>query len=272
MSNMKLALWDSRTMLRRNLLHQVRYPSIIYFIIATPVVFLLLFVYVFGGTMGAGIAGASAGRTEYLNYITPGIIMLTVSGAAPGTAISVSMDMAAGIMARFRTMNIARVSVLTGHVVGSLIQTLIALPVVLAVAFALGFRSSANPVEWLAALGVIVMIDLGLIWLAAAMGLAAKTVESASNLPMPLIMLPFIGSGFVPTESMPTGLAWFADYQPFTPMMETLRGLLFGSPIGNDWILAIGWSVALGGAGYLWARRLFNRDPSGDTVRISAAG
>lgn len=271
MSTMTLALWDSRTMLRRNLLHQVRYPSIIYFIIGAPVVFLLLFVYVFGGTMGAGIAGASGDRTYYLNYITPGIIMLTVAGAAPGTAISVSMDMAAGIMARFRTMNISRVSVLTGHVVGSLIQTLIALPVVLVVAFALGFRSTASPVEWLAALGVIVMIDFAMIWLAAAMGLVAKTVESASNLPMPLVMLPFLGSGFAPTESMPTGLQWFADYQPFTPIMETLRGLLLGSPIGSDWMLAVGWSVALGLAGYLWAKRLFNRDPSGDTVRISAA-
>jgi ABC-2 type transport system permease protein len=101
------------------------------------------------------------------------------------------------------------------------------------------------------------------------MGLKAKTVESASNLPMPIIMLPFLGSGFVPTESMPTALGWFADYQPFTPIMETLRGLLFGSSIGNDWILAIGWSVALGVTGYLWAKRLFNRDPSGEAIRIS---
>lgn len=134
------------------------------------------------------------------------------------------------IMARFRTMAIARASVLTGHVVGSLIQTMIALSIVLGVALALGFRPTAAPIEWIAALGVITMINFALIWLAAAMGLVSKTVETASNLPTPLMLLPFLGSGFVPTDSMPVGLEWFAEYQPFTPIMETIRGLLLGPP------------------------------------------
>ncbi len=262
MSTVAYAMRDSTTMLRRNLRRMQRYPAMILFQIGIPIVLLLLFVYVFGGTMGAGLGGVSGGRREYLNYITPGIILITVAGAAQGTAISVAMDMAEGIIARFRTMAIARVSVLTGHVLGNLIQTMIALPVVIAMALFLGFRPTAGPIEWVAVLAVVMMITFALIWLAVAMGLTSKSVETASNLPMPLILLPFMGSGFVPTDSLPTGLRWFAEYQPFTPVMETVRGLLMGTPIGSSWVLAVAWSAAIGLVGYLWAKRLFNRDPT----------
>ena len=172
------------------------------------------------------------------------------------------MDMNEGIIARFRTMAIARVSVLTGHVVGSLIQTLIAMAVVLGIALGLGFSPTAGPLEWVAAIGLLTMVTYAVIWLAVALGLVSKSVESASNLPMPLFLLPFLGSGFVPTDSMPTAMRWFAEYQPFTPIMETLRGLLMGTEIGSSGLLAVAWSVAVGLLSYLWAKRLFNRDPT----------
>jgi ABC-2 type transport system permease protein len=262
MTTASLAMRDSATMLRRNLRRTLRYPVAAAATIGLPIVFLLLFVFVFGDTLGAGLAGVSGGRDEYLDYVTPGIILLAVAGAAQATAISVAMDMTEGIIARFRTMAIARVSVLTGHVVGSLIQTMVGMAIVIGVALALGFGPSAGPLEWIAATGLLAMITFALTWLAVALGMVTKSVESASNLPMPLILLPFLGSGFVPTESMPTGMRWFAEYQPFTPIMETLRGLLMGTPIGSSGVAAVAWSVGIGLAGYLWAKHLFNRDPT----------
>jgi ABC-2 type transport system permease protein len=262
MSTMSYALQDSGTMLRRNLRRTLRYPASAAATVGIPLVFLLLFVYVFGDTLGAGLPGVSGGRAEYLNYVTPGIIVLAVVGAGQGVAISVSMDMTEGIIARFRTMAIARVSVLTGHVVGSLIQTLIAIVIVFGVALALGFDPNASPMEWLAVMALLSLVTFAVIWLSVALGLVSKSVETASNLPMPLFLLPFLGSGFVPTDTMPTAMRWFAENQPFTPIMETLRGLLLGTPIGNSAVLAIAWSVAIALGGYLWAKHLFNRDPS----------
>ncbi len=262
MTTVTFAIQDSATMLRRNLRRTLRYPASAAATVGLPIVFLLLFVYVFGDTLGAGLAGVSGGRREYLAYVTPGILLLAVAGAAQGTAISVAMDMTEGIVNRFRTMAIARVSVLTGHVVGSLIQTMIAIAVVTVVALLLGFSPNAGPVEWLTATGLLAMIAFAVIWLAVALGMFAKTVETASNMPMPLFLLPFLGSGFVPTRSMPAGMRWFAEYQPFTPIIETLRGLLMGTPIGNNGVLAVAWSLGIGLLGYLWAKRLFNRDPT----------
>jgi ABC-2 type transport system permease protein len=262
MSTASYALQDSATMLRRNLRRTLRYPAAAAATVGIPIVFLLLFVYVFGDTMGAGLPGVSGGRDEYLDYVTPGIVLIAVAGAAQGVAISVAMDMTEGIIARFRTMAIARVSVLTGHVVGSLIQTMIAIAFVLGVALLLGFGPTAGPLEWLAAIGLLAMTAFAVIWLAVALGMVTKSVETASNLPMPLILLPFLGSGFVPTDSMPTGMRWFAEYQPFTPVMETLRGLLMGTPIGDSGVLAVAWCAFIGLVGYVWAKRLFNRDPT----------
>jgi ABC-2 type transport system permease protein len=259
MTTLTYALTDSATMVRRQLKHMLRYPGLTLFLPGIPIVFLLLFVYVFGGTLGDGLGGASGGRAAYVNYVVPGIIMMLLATGATVTAVAVAMDMTEGIIARFRTMAIARVSVLTGHVVGSVIQTMLAFVAVTAVALLVGFRPNANLVDWIAAIGVIAMIAFALTWLSVAMGLAAKTVESASNLPQPLVFLPFLGSGFVPTDSMPAWLRAFAEYQPFTPYMETVRGLLMGTPIGNSAILAIAWSVGIALVGYLWAKKLFNR-------------
>jgi ABC-2 type transport system permease protein len=261
MSALPYAVTDSATMLRRNLRHMIRYPSLTGFVIVMPVVFLLLFVFVFGGTLGAGL-GASGSRDTYLEYVTPGILLMTVVGAAQGTAISVALDITEGIVARFRTMSIARGAVLAGHVVGSVIQAMIAVVVVLAVAVLIGFRASAGPAGWLAALGLLALTSFALTWLSVALGMVTRSVETASNLPMPLMLLPFLGSGFVPTGSMPGPLRWFADYQPFTPIIETLRALLNGAPVGSSGSLAIAWCVAISLLGYLWSRRLYERQPA----------
>jgi ABC-2 type transport system permease protein len=253
---------DSATMLRRNLRHMLRYPSLTFMLAGMPVVFLLLFVYVFGGTLGAGLGGLSAGRAGYVEYVVPGILLMAISAVAQGTAISVAMDMHEGIVARFRTMAISRGAVLTGHVVGSMVRTMIAVAVVIGVALLIGFRPTAGPAAWIAAIGVIAMMTLALIWLTVALGMVSKSVETASNTPMPLLLLPFLGSGFVPTHSMPAAVRWFAEYQPFTPVIETLRGLLRGTPIGNNGVIAIAWCAAITLAGYLWAKKLFNRDPA----------
>jgi ABC-2 type transport system permease protein len=168
--------------------------------------------------------------------------------------------MTEGIIARFRTMAIARVSVLTGHVVGSLIQAMLGIAVVIGVALLVGFQPSASVGDWLATAGLLALMAFALIWLSVALGQASKTVEAASNVGLPLVLLPFLGSGFVPTDSMPAGLRWFAEYQPFTPIIETLRGLLMGTPIGNNGVIALGWCVVIALGGYLWSKKLFNRE------------
>ncbi|HEX8868187.1 MAG TPA: ABC transporter permease [Lentzea sp.] len=257
---MTYALMDSATMVRRNLKRMIRYPSMTFQLLIMPVVFLLLFVYVFGGTLGAGIGGPAGGREEYLNYVTPTIILMAITAAVQGTSISIAMDMTEGIVDRLRTMAIARVSVLTGHVVGSLVQTVLAMSFVFGVAVAIGFRPQASFAEWLAIVGLLVGMAFALIWLSAALGLASKTVEGSSNIGLPLILLPFFGNGFVPTDSMPAVLRWFAEYQPFTPFISALRGLLMGTPIGNDGWIALAWCVVSGFGGYLWAKKLFNRE------------
>ena len=249
-------LTDSLTMLRRQLLHLRRYPSLTVLLIGMPVIFLLLFAYVFGGTLGAGIGGD---RSAYVNYLTPGILLFTVAGAAAGPAISVASDMTEGIVDRFRSMAIARGSLLTGHVLGSLAQNFLAVLAVLGVALLIGFRPNATAAEWLATLGVLVATAFALTWLAVALGMAADSVETASNTPMFLSLLPFLGSGFVPTDTMPAGLRTFAEYQPFTPIIETLRGLLLGSGIGTSAVTALAWCAVISLLSYLWARRSYRR-------------
>jgi ABC-2 type transport system permease protein len=259
---MPLVLTDSATMLRRTLRRLRRYPSLTFFIAAIPVVLLLMFVYVLGGTLGAGLGRAGGGRAEYAAYVMPGILLVTVAGVAQGTAISVAMDMTSGIIARFKTMAVSRGSVLAGHVIGSVIQTILAVALVVGVGLVIGFRPTTGPVEWLAAIGLVALTALAVSWLSVALGLAAGSVETASNSPMFLMLLPFLGSGFVPTASMPDPLRWVAENQPFTPIIETLRGLLLGAPIGNSGVLAVAWCVAISLVGYFWARRLYERPPS----------
>jgi len=261
MTSMNYAVADSATMLRRNLRHMQRYPALTGIVLGMPVVFLLIFVYVFGGTLGAGLGHPTGGRAAYLGFVTPGILVLTIAAAAQATAVTVAMDMTTGIIARFRTMSIARVSVLTGHVLGSMIQSLLGIGVVIGLALAIGFRSAASPLAWLAAIGLLALTALALTWLTVAMGLAAKSVETASNTPMFLLLLPFLGSGFVPTSSLPAGLRWFAEYQPFTPVTTAVRQLLDGGAVGDNAVIAIAWGVGVALGSYLWARHVYNTRP-----------
>ncbi|WP_369178778.1 ABC transporter permease [Streptomyces mutabilis] len=260
MSNLGLAVRDSSTMLRRNLLHARRYPSLTLNLLLTPVMLLLLFVYVFGDAMSAGIGGGD--RSDYVAYIVPGLLLMTIGSTTIGTAVSVSNDMTEGIIARFRTMAIHRGSVLIGHVIGSVVQSIMSVLLVGAVGLAIGFRSAdATALEWLAAFGLVVFFTVALTWIAVGMGLVSPNAEAASNNAMPLIFLPLISSTFVPVDSMPGWFQPVAEYQPFTPAVETLRGLLLGTEIGHNGWLALVWCLALTALGYFWSTSKFNSDP-----------
>ncbi|WP_406225227.1 ABC transporter permease [Streptomyces anulatus] len=261
MSSLSLAVHDANTMLRRNLLHARRYPSLTLNLLLTPIMMLLLFVYIFGDVMSAGIGGAD--RSDYIAYIVPGILLMTIGSTVIGAAVSVSTDMTEGIIARFRTMAIHRGSVIIGHVVGSVLQVLASLVLVGAVAVAIGFRSTdATALEWLAAFGLLALFALAFTWIAVGMGLASPNAEAAGNMAMPLILLPLISSAFIPVETMPGWFRPIAEYQPFTPAIETLRGLLLGSEIGHNGWLAVAWCLALTALGYLWSKSLFDREPA----------
>jgi ABC-2 type transport system permease protein len=260
MSGPSYAMRDSATMLRRNLRHALRYPSLTVSVVAMPVMMLLLFTYAFGGALGSGIdARPGGGGGEYIDYVAPGIVLMAATSGALCTAIGVCLDVTEGIVDRFRTMSISRAAFLTGHVVGNVIQTMLSITLVVGVALAVGFRPNATVVEWIAALGLLTLVTLALTWLAAGVGLVAKNPETASNIPLPVTFLPFVGSAIVPPESMPGWLGRFAEYQPFTPIIETLRGLLLGTPIGGDAVAAVGWCVGLTLVGYAWARAVFAR-------------
>ncbi|MFB7549170.1 ABC transporter permease [Streptomyces sp. NPDC056154] len=262
MSSLSLAVRDSSTMLRRNLLHARRYPSLTLNLLLTPIVLLLLFVYIFGDTMSAGIGGGGADRSEYIAYLVPGLLLMTIGSTTVGTAVSISNDMTEGIVARFRTMAIHRGSVITGHVIGSVLQSVISVVLVGAVGVAIGFRSTdATVLEWIAAFGLLVLFALALTLIAVGMGMISPNAEAASNNAMPLIFLPLISSTFVPVDAMPGWFQPIAEYQPFTPAIETLRGLLLGTEIGNNGWLAIAWCLGLAALGYFWSKAVFNRDP-----------
>lgn len=254
------ALTDSATMLRRSLRHTVRYPVMMIAFLAVPILLLLLFVGVFGGAIKGTVAGAAHGGS-YIDYIVPGILLITVGYGCSTTALAVNKDMTEGIIARFRTMKILRTSVLTGHVIGAVLRTLIALVLVVAVGFAMGFRSHADALAWLAAAGILLLVSLALTWLAVAFGLAAKNPEGTTGFSLLVQLLPFVSSAFVPPDSMTAGVRWFAANEPFTPIIDTIRGLLLGGPIGHTGIIAVAWCVGLTLVGYLWSRSLFNRDP-----------
>ncbi|MBL1110053.1 ABC transporter permease [Streptomyces sp. 5-8] len=260
MSSLSLAVRDCSTMLRRNLLHARRYPSLTLNLLLTPIMLLLLFVYIFGDTMSAGIDGGD--RSDYVAYIVPGLLLMTIGSTTIGTAVSVSNDMTEGIIARFRTMAIHRPSVLVGHVVGSVLQSVMSVVLVGAVAVAIGFRSTdATVLEWLAAFGLLVLFALALTWIAVGMGLISPNAEAAGNNAMPLILLPLLSSAFVPLDSMPGWFQPVARYQPFTPAIETLRGLLLGTGIGDNGWLAVAWCLGLAVLGYFWSASKFDQDP-----------
>ncbi|MEU1024032.1 ABC transporter permease [Streptomyces sp. NPDC005904] len=262
MSSLPLAVRDSTTMLRRNLLHARRYPSLTLNLLLTPIMLLLLFVYIFGDAMSSTLGSGGPDRSAYIAYVVPGLLLMTVGSTVVGTAVSVCNDMTEGIIARFRTMAIHRPSVLMGHVVGSVLQSVMAVILVGAVGVAIGFRSTdATALEWLAAFGLLVLFSTALTWIAVGMGLVSPNAEAAGNNAMPLILLPLLSSAFTPVDAMPGWFQPIAEYQPFTPAIETLRGLLLGSGIGHNGWLALGWCLALTALGYLWSTSTFNREP-----------
>lgn len=255
MSTLTYAVSDSATMVRRNFRQAVRYPGTMIMSLAMPVLLLLLFVGVFGGALGMSARG------DYIDYVVPGILLMTVGYGATVTALAVNRDMTEGIIARFRTMAISRVSVLVGHVVGALARTLTSAVLVVGVALLLGFRPAGGPGGWLAALGVIALLALALTWLAVAIGLLAKNAEGANLFILVVQVLPFLSSAFVPPDSMSGAVRWFAENEPFTPVIDTVRGLMLGTPVGTSGLIAVAWCVGFAVVGYFWARALFRRDP-----------
>jgi ABC-2 type transport system permease protein len=253
---------DTLTMFRRSLLHNVRNPTGPILSIVGGMVILLLFVYVFGGTLGAGlIAGGT--RSDYLAYIAPAIMLMGAVGIMQMIAVWIAMDMTEGIVARFRTMAIARSSVLAGHAYSGVVLVIIAAAPLLGFAVLLGYRPHADALQWLALAGLIVLIGIALSWLAVAFGIATRRVENASNLPLIVLILPMVSSGFVPVHSFPGWLQGFAQHQPFTPVINTIRGLLAGKTTTSDVLWAIGWLVAVTVVGYAWSLWLYQRRAAG---------
>ena len=251
-------------MLRRNLKHQLRYPSLTLMLAGFPIVFLLLFVYVFGGQLGTGLdvpAATHGGRSAYLTYVVPGILIMTVASAALGTAISVASDMTEGIIDRFRTMAIARAAVLTGHVIGSLLQTLAVLVARDRVSPSRSVSDrSAEPLEWLAAAGILALFAFALIWLSTALGLAAKSVETASNTPMFLTLLPFLSAAVSsrPHACRPgCGSSPSTSRSPRSP--RPCGACLPAAQSAATPVAAIAWSIGIAVACYIWSIRLYNR-------------
>jgi ABC-2 type transport system permease protein len=259
MTSPTISAQDSITMLGRELKHTVRFPLMLIASILTPVVMLLLFVFILGGPIGDGL-GAAAHGAAYVDYLAPGILMMTVAAGSSTTSINVNTDMTGGIIDRFRTMPITRGAVLTGHVGASVLRTLVTTTVVTGVALLAGFRPRASAGDWLAVAGIVAAFAFAIAWFSAALGLVAKTVAGANSSTLPILfLLPFLSSAFVPAESMPAGVRWFTAYQPFTPIGDALRGLLTGGPIGGTVYLSLAWSAAIALVGYLWARAAFRR-------------
>jgi ABC-2 type transport system permease protein len=258
-TTLTIAAQDSTTMLGRELKHSLRFPLLLVGSIVVPVVFLLLFVYILGGPIGHGL-GDAAGDASYVDFLVPGILMMTVTAGSSTTAINVCIDTTGGIIDRFRTMAVARGALLAGHVGSSVLRALVTTAVVTGVALLTGFRPAASVAGWCAVAGIVAAFSFALAWLSVAFGLVAKTVAGANSLTLPIqFLLPFLSSAFVPASSMPAGVRWFAAHQPFTSVVDALRALLTGAPAGHTAYLALAWCAAIALAGYLWARAAFRR-------------
>jgi len=242
---------QSMVMLRRNFKHVARNPVTVMNAVIMPAFVMVMFVYVLGDAFSVGV--------DYVDYATPGLMLLAVCYGLGSVATSVNSDMTKGIINRFKVMDVSRSAVLNGHVIASLLTNLLAIAALVGVAFLLGFRPSASLLDWLGVVALIVLLGLAAGWLTVAMGLAAKSPESAAMAALPLVLLPFFSSAIVPAEKMGQGVRQFAEYQPFTPIIETLRGLLNGAPAAGDAIAAIAWCVGFGLVGYLWARSTFTK-------------
>ncbi|MFB9908836.1 ABC transporter permease [Allokutzneria oryzae] len=238
-------------MLRRNFKHIARNPTSVFNAVLMPVVVMLMFVYMLGDAFSVGV--------DYVDYATPGLLLMAVCYGLGSVATSVSSDMTKGVINRFKVMDVSRGAVLTGHVIASVLTNLVAVAAIIGVAFLLGFSPSASFLGWLGVIGVVVLLGFAAGWLTVALGLAAKSPETAGLASVPLVMLPFFSSAIVPAEKMGPGLREFAEYQPFTPIIETLRGLLDGAPATGDVIAALAWCVGIALVGYLWASSTFTK-------------
>ncbi|MEV8320769.1 ABC transporter permease [Streptomyces sp. NPDC059900] len=251
MSTVSTPLADSAIMLRRNLKHNVRNPVTMFNAVLFPIVIMLMFVKVFGGGFSVG--------DSYIDYVTPGLLVMAISYGLSATATAVNSDMTKGVINRLKVMDVSRGAMLSGHVVITTVRALVGCAAIVGVAFLMGFDPQASALDWLGVVGVVVLLSFAAGWLTVAMGLAAKSVESAGMAAVPLIMLPFLSSAFVPADTMGAGVRQFAEYQPFTPIIETLRGLLAGNPSGGDAIAAVSWCVGLAVVGYAWAVSTFKK-------------
>ena len=259
MTALTTAIQDSTTMIGRELKHTLRFPLLLVSTILVPVVMLVLFDYILGGPIGHGLGDAAHGA-PYVDFLVPGIILLTVAAGCGPAAINVHTDMAGGFIDRIRTMAVTRGALLAGHVGGSVVRTLAATVVVTVVALAVGFRPKASLGEWFAVFGIVAAFSFALAWLSAALGLVAKTVAGANGSTLPIqFLLPFLSSTFVPAESMPAGVRWFAANQPFTAVVDSLRSLLSGAPAGNTPYVALAWCAAIALVSYVWAQAAFRR-------------
>lgn len=243
-------LADTTVLLRRSLRHIARSPDTIITTLVMPIAMMLLFVYVLGGAINTG-------TDSYVSYLLPGILVITIASGISYTAFRLFTDMQGGIVERFRSMPIARSAVLWAHVLTSLVANLISLGVVLIVGLAMGFRSGAGPLAWLAVLGILVMLTLALTWVAVIPGLTAKTIDGASAFAYPLIFLPFISSAFVPTDSMPGPVRAFAEHQPVTTIVDVIRRLFAEQSVGNDIWVALAWCVGILAVAYAVAVRTY---------------
>ncbi|QSF43118.1 ABC transporter permease [Paenibacillus tianjinensis] len=248
----KYFISDLRVMLGRSMRHIFRSMDTIFTVCVTPIAMMLLFVYVFGGAI-------ESGSDNYVNYLLPGILLMAIASGVAYVAYRLFLDKQRGIMERFHSMPIARSTVLWGHVLTSVVSNVISVAVIILVALIMGFRSSAGVLSWLAVAGILVLFTLALTWIAAIAGLSAKTVEGASAFSYPLIFLPFISSAFVPTDSMPKAVRMFADNQPVTSIVEAIRALLSGQPVGNDIWVALAWCLGIMIVAYLFAVRAYKR-------------
>src|SRR6476469_8838786 len=244
------ALSQTVVLLRRSLRPVLRSPDTIITTAVTPIAMLLLFVYVLGSSIDVG-----AGR--YVDYLLPGILLITVASGIAYTAFRLFTDVSGGLFERFRSLPIARSAILWGHVLTSLAANLVSLALVVLVALLMGFRSGAGALAWLAVAGLLVLFTLALTWLAVIPGLTATTVDGVSGFSYPLIFLPFISSAFVPTESMPGPVQWFAEHQPVTSIVNTSRDLFSQQPVGDEGWIALGWCLGLLAVAYVLAMRTY---------------
>jgi len=245
-------LGDTAVLLGRSLRHIMRSPDTIITTVIMPIAFMLLFVYVFGGAI-------KTGSGSYVNYLLPGILLITIASGISYTAYRLFLDLQGGIFERFQSMPIARSAVLWAHVLTSLVANLISLVVVVLVAVAMGFRTGAGVVGWLAVAGILVLFTLALTWIAVIPGLTAKSVDGASAFSYPLIFLPFISSAFVPTDTMPGPVRAFADNQPVTSIVNTIRDVFTQQPVGTGIWTALAWCVGILVVAYLFANRTYRR-------------